>query len=191
MIANNVWQVELGILSDPVCGGYGYKMSRLGQAIHNDPYWVVPTWGARQTHDEVHADVFPLPQGNAQWLQISSWPQMIGLDPSTRVTLWHISYDLPLHSHPPEIILQVLIHFVSSMVDRVSRAMSTIHDLVMKLKVLWDHKAILEPRDSLRVSSETLCFTRLHPSSDVLYSNIRLLRGDDIIFDGWNNGYIV
>jgi hypothetical protein len=69
--------------------------------------------------------------------------------------------------------------------------MSTIHDLVMKLKVLWDHKAILEPRDSLRVSSETLCFTRLHPSSDVLYSNIRLLRGDDIIFDGWNNGYIV
>jgi hypothetical protein len=69
--------------------------------------------------------------------------------------------------------------------------MSPVHDLAMKLKVLWDHKAILEPRNSLKISSETLCFTQLHPSSDVLYSNIHLLRGDDIIFDGWNKGYIV
>jgi hypothetical protein len=27
MIADNVQHVELGILSDPVCGGYGYKVS--------------------------------------------------------------------------------------------------------------------------------------------------------------------
>jgi hypothetical protein len=62
-------------------------MSRLGQTVHNDPYRVVPTRGASQTHDEVHADVFSLPLGNAQRLQIFNWPQMIGLDPSTHVTL--------------------------------------------------------------------------------------------------------
>jgi hypothetical protein len=60
--------VELGILSDPVGGGYKYKVSRLGHAVHNDPYRVVPMRGARQTHDEVYADVFPLPLGNAQRL---------------------------------------------------------------------------------------------------------------------------
>jgi hypothetical protein len=71
---------------DPLHSGYGYKVSRLGQAVHNDSYRVVTTRSVRQTHDLVHADVFPLPLGNAQWLQISSWPQMIGLDPLTPVT---------------------------------------------------------------------------------------------------------
>jgi hypothetical protein len=166
-------------------------VSQLGQVVHNDPYRVVATRGVRQTNDELHAYVFPLRVGNAQGLQISSWPQMIGLDPSTRVTLCHISCDFPLHSHPPEILLQVLIHFVGSRVDRVSRAMSIIHDLAAKLEVLWDHKAILEPQNSLGVLLETLCFTQLHPSSDVLHSNVYLLCGDDIYFDGWNKGYVV
>jgi hypothetical protein len=69
--------------------------------------------------------------------------------------------------------------------------MSLIHDLAAKLKVLWDHKAILEPQNSLIVLSETLCFTQLHPSSDVLHSSVYLLRGDDIFLDGWNKGYVV
>jgi hypothetical protein len=69
--------------------------------------------------------------------------------------------------------------------------MSLIHDLAMKLKVLWDHKAILEPQNSLVVLPETPCFTQLHPSLDMLHSNIHLLGGDDIFFDGWNTGYVV
>jgi hypothetical protein len=68
MIEDNIWHVELSILSDPVCGGYEYKVGRLSQAVHDDPYQVVPTRGARQTHNEVHADVFPFPLGNAQGL---------------------------------------------------------------------------------------------------------------------------
>jgi hypothetical protein len=82
-------------------------------------------------------------------------------------------------------------HLVGSWVDRVSRAMSLIHDLVVKLDVLWDHKAILEPHNSLRVLSEILGFTQCQPSSNVLHSNVRLLSGDDIFFDGWNKGYVV
>jgi hypothetical protein len=69
--------------------------------------------------------------------------------------------------------------------------MSLIHDLVMKLKVLWDHKVILEPQNSIRVLSETVCFTQLQSSSEMLHSNVRLLSGDDIFFDGWNKGYVV
>jgi hypothetical protein len=66
--------------------------------------------------------------------------------------------------------------------------MSLIHDLAAKLKVLWDHKAILEPQNSLRVLSETLCFTQLQPSLDVLHSDIHLLSSDDVFLDGWNKG---
>jgi hypothetical protein len=69
--------------------------------------------------------------------------------------------------------------------------MSSIHDLAVKLEVPWDHKTILEPQNSLGVLSETRCFTQLHPSSDVLHSNVHLLRGNDIFFDGWNKNYAV
>jgi hypothetical protein len=66
--------------------------------------------------------------------------------------------------------------------------MSHIHDLAVKLKVLWDHKVILEPQNSISVLSETLCFTQLQSSSEMPHSNIRLLSGNNIFFDGWNKG---
>jgi hypothetical protein len=69
--------------------------------------------------------------------------------------------------------------------------MSLIHDLTVKLEVLWDHKVILEPQNSLGVSSEILCFTQLQPSSNMPHSNVCLLSGDDIFIDGWNKGYVV
>jgi hypothetical protein len=43
-------------------------MSQLSQADYNDPYRVVLTRDARQTYNEVHADVFPFPLENAQML---------------------------------------------------------------------------------------------------------------------------
>jgi hypothetical protein len=75
--------------------------------------------GARQTHNEVHADVFPFPPGNAQGLQVSGGPQMIGLDPLIGVTLGHIFYYLSLHSCSPKFLLQILIHFVGSRMNRI------------------------------------------------------------------------
>jgi hypothetical protein len=69
--------------------------------------------------------------------------------------------------------------------------MSLAHDLAVKLKVLWDHKAILEPQNSLEVLSETLCFTQFQSSLEVLHSYVCPLSGDDIFFDSWNKGYVV
>jgi hypothetical protein len=45
MIADNVGHVGLSILSDHVCSGYRYEVGRLSQAVHDDPYRVVPTRG--------------------------------------------------------------------------------------------------------------------------------------------------
>jgi hypothetical protein len=53
------------MLSDSVCNGYGYEVSRLSQAVHDDPYRVISTRGERQTYNKVHADVFPFPLENA------------------------------------------------------------------------------------------------------------------------------
>jgi hypothetical protein len=36
VIADNMRYVELDILSDLVCRGYGYEMGELSQAVHDD-----------------------------------------------------------------------------------------------------------------------------------------------------------
>jgi hypothetical protein len=69
---------------------------------------------------------------------------MIGLDSLTGVTFGHILCYLSLHSCSPEILLQILIHLIGSWMDRIPRAMGLVHDLVAKLKVLQNHKAVLE-----------------------------------------------
>jgi hypothetical protein len=65
--------------------------------------------------------------------------------------------------------------------DRVSRAISLIHDLTVKLEVTTElHRYLVR----------ILYFTQLQYSSEMHHSNIRLLSGDDIFFDGWNKSYI-
>jgi hypothetical protein len=86
---------------------------------------------------------------------------MIGLDLSTGVTIRHILCYLLLHSYPPKILLQILIHLVGSWMDRIPQAVGLIHDLVKKLKVLWNHKMILEPENSIGILSEALSFSQL------------------------------
>jgi hypothetical protein len=70
---------------------------------------------------------------------------MISLDSSTGVAFGHILCYLSLHSCPPEILLKIMLHHVGSQMDRILRAMGLVHDLVVKLKVLRNHEAVLEP----------------------------------------------
>jgi hypothetical protein len=39
--------------------------------------------------------------------------------------------------------------------------MSLVHDLTVKLKVLWNHKSVLEPYNSIGILSEALGFSQL------------------------------
>jgi hypothetical protein len=174
-----------------VCHGYGYEVDWLSQAVHDDPYWVVPTRGARQTHDEVHADVLPFSLGNTQGLQVFGGSQMICFDSSAGVTLWHILGYFSLHSCPPEILLQILVHLVGSRMNRIPWAVGLVHDLTTKLKVLQNHETVLEPQNSLSVLSEALSFSRLHSLAEMTHSNVPSLGGNDVFFDSWNESYVV
>jgi hypothetical protein len=55
-------------------------MSRLGESVDDYPNGVKLAAGERQTHNEIHIDVFPFPGRNIQWLQQSHMPHMIILD---------------------------------------------------------------------------------------------------------------
>jgi hypothetical protein len=70
---------------------------------------------------------------------------MINLDSSTGVTLRYILRYLSLHSCPPKILLEIFVHLIGSWMDRIPQAMGLVHDLAVKLEVLWNHMADLEP----------------------------------------------
>jgi hypothetical protein len=99
----------------------------------------------RQTHNEIHADVFPFPCRNIQKLQQSGRPQVISFDPSTCVTFCDIASGLTLHSSPPELRFQIMIHLRVAGVDGILRSMSLIKDFLAQLMVLWNHQMVFEP----------------------------------------------
>jgi hypothetical protein len=73
-------------------------MSRLGKSVDNYPNGVKFVADERQTHNEIHTNVFPFLGRNTQRLQKSSKPHMISFGPSTRVTFCNIVSSLMLHT---------------------------------------------------------------------------------------------
>jgi hypothetical protein len=92
--------IQFNILLIPIVGVHQNEMSRLGEPINDHPYGVELEGRERQTHNEIHANVFPFLNRNVQRLQQSGRPHMIGLNPSTRVAFCHITSSLALHSSP-------------------------------------------------------------------------------------------
>jgi hypothetical protein len=77
------------------------QFSVLGKSGDDHPNGVQLAVGERQTHNEIHTDVFPFPGRNTPRSQQSSRPHMISLDPLTRVALCNIASSLALHTGPP------------------------------------------------------------------------------------------
>jgi hypothetical protein len=56
--------IQFIILLSPVVGVHQNEMSRLGEPINGHPYGVKLAGRERQTHNEIHADVFPFSSRN-------------------------------------------------------------------------------------------------------------------------------
>jgi hypothetical protein len=70
---------------------------------------------------------------------------MICLDLSTTIAFCHIASSLPLHSSPPELCFQVMIHFGAARVDGVLGCVSFIKDLLLQPHVTWNDYSVFEP----------------------------------------------
>jgi hypothetical protein len=131
--------IQLSILLRPIEGVYRNEMSILGKSIDDYPNGVKLLVGERQAHNEIHTDVFPFPGRNTQRLQQSSMPHMISFDPSTHVAFRNIASSLVLHTGPPELCLQIMIHLCAAWVDGIFGSVSFIKYLLVHLMVLWNH----------------------------------------------------
>jgi hypothetical protein len=95
----HVRYVDLSILLSIVVGVDRYEVGGFGKLIHDHPNQVILVGRQWQTHDEVHANVIPLPLRNAWRLQQSSKLHIIGLDLLVSITLRHIPSCLMLKVH--------------------------------------------------------------------------------------------
>jgi hypothetical protein len=145
MQTQDVRNIQLGIIFCPIEGVHWNEMSGLGKSVDDYPDGVKLAAGERQTHNEIHTDVFPFLGRNTQRLQQSCRPHMISLDPSTRVAFRNMVSSLMFHTGPPELCLQFMIHLCAAWVDGIFGSVSFIKYLLALTIVLWNHQMILEP----------------------------------------------
>jgi hypothetical protein len=139
MQTQDVSNVQFGVLLGPVVGVHRHEMSRLGESSHYRPYGILLAGRERQTHVEIHTDIFPFPGMNIQRLRQSGRPQTIVLNPLICVALCHIASSLALHSSPPELQFQIMVHLRAAGVDGIFGSMSIIENLLSQPMVLWNH----------------------------------------------------
>jgi hypothetical protein len=70
---------------------------------------------------------------------------MICLDPSISVTFRHIASCLVLHSCPPELRFQVMIHLGAARVNRILGCVRFNKDLLSQPLVMWNDYSVFEP----------------------------------------------
>jgi hypothetical protein len=154
MQTQHVRNIQFSILLSHIEGVHRNEMSRLGKSIDDYPDGVKLAFGERQTHNEIHTDVFPFPGRNTQRLHQSNMPHMISLNPSARVAFHNIASSLALHTSPPELCLQTMIHLCVARVDGIFESVSFIEYLLAQLMVLWNHLTILEPESAFPIHAK-------------------------------------
>jgi hypothetical protein len=126
-------------------------------------------------------------------LQQSSMPHMISLDPSTRVAFHNIASSLMLHTGPPELCLQIMVHFCDARVDGIFGCVSFIKYYLTQLMVLWNHQMILEPESAFLIHVKIVDFrvTFSQPPLNVCDSCIDALSYNDFPSQHRGEGHII
>jgi hypothetical protein len=122
-----------------------YEVGWLGRAVHHYPNGIIAGSSARQPDYEVHPDLIPFPLRNSQRLQQPGWLLMLYIGPLTTITYSHVLCDLPFHFAPPEFLLQILIHLLTSRMYGISCLMSFLEDQFPNRLDIGNTQAVLEP----------------------------------------------
>jgi hypothetical protein len=174
--------IQLGVLFSPVEGVHMNEMSRLGKSVNDYPNVVKFATGERQTHNEIHTDVFPFPGRNTRRLQESSMRHMISLDPSTCVAFCKIVSSLAFHMGPPQLCLQIMIHLCAAWVAGIFGGVSFIKYLLAQTMVLWNYQTFHEPESAFLIHVKIVDFrvTFSQPPLNVCDSRIDALSCNDL-----------
>jgi hypothetical protein len=165
----------------------------LGEPIHEYPDGIKLAGRGRQTHNEIHADVFPFPGTDIQRLQQSDRSHMISLDALTCVAFYNIASGLMLHSSPPELRLQIMMHLCTTGVDGILGVVSFIENLFCAAHGPLEPQTVLKLESAFLIHKETvnLRITFGQPPLDIRDSLITALSYNDFPSQHWGEGHII
>jgi hypothetical protein len=166
--------MQLNVLLSPIEGVDWNEMSRLDKSSDDYPNGVKLAAGERWSNNEIHTDVFSFPGRNTQRLQQSSMPHMITLDSSTCVAFHSIVSSLTLHTCPPELCIQFVIHLCATRWMEYFGCVSFINYLLVQLMVLWNHQTILEPQSAFLIHAKIVDFRVIFNQSPLNVCNSRI-----------------
>jgi hypothetical protein len=106
---------------------------------------------------------------------------MFGLDPLTTVTSGHILSYLSFHTIPPESLLQVLVHFLTTRVYRIRCLMSFLENQFPNRGDVENTQPIFEPYHSFCIFTEILAFSIYDQLPDLVHLLIILLTFPDVL----------
>jgi hypothetical protein len=93
---------------------------------------------------------------------------MFGLDPITNIASRDMSGDMCLHVLPPELFLQISIHFGASWVDTILGVMTLFQDFSLQGGFRWYTDSIFVPVHSLHIFPKLGALAPLHEFLDLL-----------------------
>jgi hypothetical protein len=149
-------------------------MSYPGQSVHNYPNGIISKLSTRQTHDDIHTNLFPLPLEYLQWLQQHSRSLMLGIDSMIGAAKGNILGIISLHSIPPIGCLEIIVHLIPSWKNVISRLMSLPRYLVLQLLDVRHTDPSFVPQHTLFI---------FHKSRQLLLLDIILYLLDLLVFE--------
>src|ERR1041384_1912910 len=126
-------------------------MGNLGKIVDDDKDGIIALLRPRKTGNKVHLNVVPLPLRNFYWLKQPCWLLVLCLHSSAHITLGDKTGNIPLHTSPPETLLEVLIHLGATRVDGQLRIMCLLHDDLSQVSLLRNHSSVFEHHCAIAV----------------------------------------
>jgi hypothetical protein len=120
------------------------------QLVHKYPKRTISRPSPRQSHDEIHSNLFLLPLRYLRGLQHPSGSLMlIGLDFLIGITKGNILGNISLNSVPPVGCLEIMVHPIPSWMNGISRLVSLTKYLILQFFVIKHIDPSFVPQYSL------------------------------------------
>ena len=107
---------------------------------------------------------------------------MFCLHKAAHITARNIVGDLSLHIAPPENLFEVLVHFGTTRVDRVSRAVGFLENLLLKRRLVWHTETSTKTKYSLLIHGKSCSLSQHDLGFNFLNTGVSSLSLSDIFF---------
>src|ERR1044071_1231970 len=116
----------------------------------------------REFGDEIHSYALPFLDRNFWLFKHTRWSLVFSLDLGTSEAFCNEKSNVFLHTRPPIRITEIMVHLVSSRMNRITRLMSLVHEKSTKIITVRNPQSIKEREKTIRFGFKLSFSTTRH-----------------------------